>query len=75
MVTASDGSDAAVSAAPDEDTENSLPVTVSFYATTEQALRLAELEQEGSIYLAFVARGDAVSNYVPDSVLAGTEAN
>ena len=75
MVTTSDGADADVSANPGKDTKNALPATVSFYATQKQALKLAELEQESSIYLSFVARGASVSDYMPDSVLAGTEAN
>jgi pilus assembly protein CpaB len=73
MVTTSTGAEASVEAQPDEDTKNTLPVTVSFYVTEEQALKLAELEQSGTIHLAFVARGNAVSEYVPDSVLVGTE--
>jgi pilus assembly protein CpaB len=73
MVTASDGTDASVEADPGDGEENSLPVTVSFYATQEQALRLAELEQQGTIYLAFVARGDDVTQYISDAVLAETE--
>lgn len=73
MLTTNDGADASVEAQPDDDTKNTLPVTVSFYATREQALKLAELEQTGTIHLAFVARGEAVSQYIPDSVLAGTE--
>jgi pilus assembly protein CpaB len=73
MVTTSTGAEASVEAQPDEDTKNTLPVTISFYATEEQALKLAELEHAGAIHLAFVARGNAVSDYVPDSVLVGTE--
>jgi len=73
MVTTSNGADANVNAHPDEDAENTLPVTVSFYATKEQALKLAELEQTGTIHLAFVARGDTASEYVSDNVLIGTE--
>jgi len=73
MVTASDGTDASVEANPGNDEENSLPVTVSFYVTQEQALRLAELEQQGTIYLAFVARGEDVTQYISDAVLAETE--
>ncbi len=73
MVTASDGADASVEAQPDEDTKNSLPVTVSFYATEQQALLLAELENQSIIHLAFVARGEDVTKYVPDTVLADTE--
>ena len=52
MITASTGADAEVTANPEEDTENSLPVTVSFYATQEQAVRLAELEQQGVFHIA-----------------------
>lgn len=72
MVTTSDGANAIVEAQPDEDTNNTLPVTVSFYATEAQALKLAELEQAGTIHLAFVARGAATSEYVSDSVNVGT---
>ena len=73
MVTTGDGADASVEAQPNEDTGNTLPVTVSFYATEAQALKLAELEQAGTIHLAFVARGDAVAEYVSDRVLIGSE--
>ena len=73
MVTTNDGADASVEAQPDEDTKNTLPVTVSFFVTEEQALKLAELEQTGTIHLAFVARGDTASVYVLDNVLVGTE--
>ena len=73
MVTASDGADASVEAQPNEDTKNNLPVTVSFYATEQQALLLAELENQSIIHLAFVARGKDVTKYVPDAVLAEAE--
>jgi hypothetical protein len=73
MVTASDGADASVEANPGENEKNSLPVTVSFYATEQQALLLAELENQSIIHLAFVARGADVTKYVPDAVLAETE--
>lgn len=66
MVTTNQGEDATVEADPDDDEENSLPVTVSFYVSQEQALRLAELEQEGTIYLAFVARGVDAAQYIPN---------
>jgi len=73
MVTANDGADASVEAQPDEDTKNSLPVTVSFYVTEQQALLLAELENQSIIHLAFVARGTNVTQYIPDAVLTETE--
>lgn len=66
MVTTNQGEDATVEADPDDDEENSLPVTVSFYVNQEQALRLAELEQEGTIYLAFVARVTNAAQYIPN---------
>ncbi len=66
MVTTNQGEDASVEADPDDDEENSLPITVSFYVNQEQALRFAELEQEGTIYLAFVARGVDAAQYIPD---------
>ena len=72
-VTANDGTEALVNARPGDNEENSLPVTISFYATKEQALKLVELEQQGAIHLAFVARGEAASQYMPNGVLVGTE--
>lgn len=75
MVTASDGADANVQAEPGKDKKNTLPVTVSFYVTESQAKKLAELEQKSTIHLAFVARGEAASEYLPDRVLVGMEAN
>jgi len=73
MVVAIDGTDSVVNARPDEDEANALPVTVSFYVSREQALKLAELEQVGTIHLAFVARGEAALKYVSDAVLTGME--
>ena len=75
MVTANDAADAQVSANPSDDKDNTLPVTVSFYVTQEQALKLAELEQSSTIHLAFIARGSSASEYIPDAgrVLVGTE--
>ena len=73
MVTASDGSDARVQPNPGKDEKNTLPVTVSFFVTETQAKKLAELEQTGTIQLAFVARSEAASDYLPGRVLDGTE--
>ena len=75
MEAASDGTDADVKAEPSKDEKNTLPVTVSFYVNQQQALKLAELEQQGIIHLAFVARGADVSKYLSDRVLTGTEVN
>ena len=73
MTTTADGSDAQVVAHPEDEEKNQLPATVSFYVTQAQALRLAELEQQGTIHLAFVARGKDRAQYVTDTVLVGTE--
>lgn len=67
MATSSNGADASVEANPGEDKKNSLPATVSFYVNQEQALRIAELEQQGTIYLAFVARGADTARYISDA--------
>jgi len=67
MISANDGADAIVESSLGEDEENSLPVTVSFYATKAQALKLAELEKQGIIHLAFVARGKAALRYIPET--------
>ena len=64
-VTSSDGTDALVSTAKDPDVPNRLPATITFYVTEEQALKLAEIEQNGDIHIAFLARGDAADVYIP----------
>ncbi|MFZ5973985.1 MAG: Flp pilus assembly protein CpaB [Bacillota bacterium] len=66
MVTTKEGANADMNANPGKDKANSLPVTVSFYATQDQALLLGELEQQGIIHLAFVARGNDAAKYIPD---------
>lgn len=73
MVTAGDGADADVKADPGKDDKNALPATVSFFATESQALKLAELEQDSVIHLAFIARGEAGTQYIPDLVQIDTE--
>jgi pilus assembly protein CpaB len=77
MVTTNAAADAHVSARPSEGEKNELPVTVSFYVTPEQALLLAALEQNSTIHLAFVARGESAAAYIPEAgtVLVGTEAD
>lgn len=64
-VTSSDGTDALVNAAKDPDVPNRLPATITFYVTEEQALKLAEFEQNGDIHIAFLARGDAADVFIP----------
>ncbi len=66
-VSAADGSDARVNSVTDDKQKNTLPVTVSLYATDEQAARLVELEQTGGIHLAFVARGADAGKFIPDA--------
>lgn len=65
-VVASKGNNAQVKEELGEKEENALPTTVSFYVTEEQALRLAELEKDGTAYVAFVARGKAALDFIPN---------
>jgi pilus assembly protein CpaB len=65
-IVARQGQNAKVDTEPGEDEENSLPVTVSFYATEQQAMRLAELEKNGTAYIAFVARGEQAFAFIPE---------
>lgn len=64
-VTSSDGTDALVNATKDPDVPNRLPTTITFYVTEAQALKLAEIEQNGDIHIAFLARGDAADVFIP----------
>ena len=64
-VSSSDGTDALVNGDKNKDEPNRLPVTITFYATGEQALKLAEVEQNGEIHVTFLARGDAADAYIP----------
>ena len=64
-ITSSDGTDALMNAAKDPDQPNRLPTTVTFYATEEQALKLAEIEQNAELHIAFLARGDAADVFIP----------
>ncbi len=64
-ITSSDGTDALVNTAKDPDVPNRLPATITFYVTEEQALKLAEVEQNGDIHIAFLARGDAADVFIP----------
>ena len=64
-VSSSDGTDALVNGNKDKEEPNRLPVTITFYATEAQALKLAEVEQNGEIHVTFVARGDAADAYIP----------
>lgn len=74
-VTSSDGTDALVNAVKDPEQANRLPATVTFYATEEQALKLAEIEQNGEMHIVFLARGDEADVYIPreQRVLAAEE--
>ena len=64
-VTASDGTDALVNALKDPEQANRLPVTITFYATEAQALKLAEIEQDGKLHIAFLARGNDADVFIP----------
>lgn len=64
-VSSSDGTDALVNGDKDKEEPNRLPVTITFYATEAQALKLAEVEQNGEIHVTFLARGNAADAYIP----------
>lgn len=66
-ITASDGTDALVNAMKDPELANRLPTTITFYTTEEQALKLAEVEQNGEIHIALLARGDDADVFIPRS--------
>lgn len=66
-VVAKEGVNAKVNAELGEDEENEVPITISFYATEEQAKRLAELEKNGTAYIAFVARGEDTLTFIPEA--------
>jgi pilus assembly protein CpaB len=66
-VSASDGSNADVEDTPSGSDKNKLPVSITLYVTEEQALRLADLEQNAVIQLAFVARGRDAVQFIPDA--------
>lgn len=76
-ITASDGTDAQVSAVKNSEQANRLPATITFYATEEQALKLAEVEQNGGIHVALLARGGDADVFIPRSerVLVEEEAD
>lgn len=64
-ITSSDGSDALVNGKENTEEPNRLPVTITFYATEAQALKLAEVEQNGELHVTFVARGDDADKFIP----------
>ena len=74
-ISSSDGSDALVNGKENSEEPNRLPVTITFYATEAQALKLAEVEQNGELHVTFVARGDDADKFIPRSerVLAELE--
>ncbi len=72
-VSASDGTNSVVNPTVAEGEANSLPYTISFFCNEEQALILAQIEQEGEFHVAFVAHGEDSNAYIPAAqrVLSG----
>jgi pilus assembly protein CpaB len=62
-MSASDGSFARVEKIPGDD-KNLLPITVSLFATEDQALLLAELEQKAIIHLSLIARRENADQFI-----------
>lgn len=72
-VSASDGTNSVVNPTIAEGESNSLPYTISFFCNEDQALILAQIEQEGEFHVAFVAHGEDANDYIPAAqrVLSG----
>lgn len=72
-VSASDGTNSVVNPTIAEGESNSLPYTISFFCNEDQALILAQIEQEGEFHVAFVAHGEDANDYIPTAqrVLSG----
>ncbi len=65
-LTTVNAADARVESHPVDGEQNELPVTISFFVSEKQALKLAEIEQNTQIHIAFVARGIITSQYIAD---------
>jgi pilus assembly protein CpaB len=63
-LSASDGAEASVSSRPEDDEKNMLPVTLTVFATEQQALLLADLESNAIIHISRVAGSDQVAAFI-----------
>ena len=63
-LSASDGAEASVSSQPEEEEKNILPVTLTVFATEQQALLLADLESNAIIHISRVAGSDQAATFI-----------
>jgi pilus assembly protein CpaB len=63
-LSASDGAEASVSSQPEDEEKNMLPVTLTVFATEQQALLLADLESNAIIHISRVAGSDQAATFI-----------
>lgn len=63
-LSASDGAEASVSNRPDDEKKNTLPATLTVFATEQQALLLAELESNATIHISRVSGSDQAADFI-----------
>lgn len=73
-LSAADGTEARVEALPSDDNKNQLPVTLSVFATEQQAMLLAELEHKATIHISRVAGSENAADFIdPDKLIISGE--
>jgi pilus assembly protein CpaB len=63
-LSASDGAEASVNSRPEDEEKNMLPVTLTVFATEQQALLLADLESNVIIHISRVAGSDQAADFI-----------
>jgi pilus assembly protein CpaB len=63
-LSASDGAEASVNSRPKDEDKNMLPVTLTVFATEQQALLLADLESNAIIHISRVAGSDQAATFI-----------
>jgi pilus assembly protein CpaB len=73
-LSASDGAEASVNSRPEDDEKNTLPVTLTVFATEHQALLLADLESNAIIHISRVAGSDQAAAFIePERIVMSQE--
>jgi pilus assembly protein CpaB len=73
-LSAADGTDARVESQPSDDNKNQLPVTLTVFATEQQAMLLAELEHKATIHISRVAGLENAADFIdPDKLIISGE--
>jgi pilus assembly protein CpaB len=63
-LSASDGAEASVNSRPEDEEKNTLPVTLTVFATEQQALLLADIESNAIIHISRVAGSDQAATFI-----------